>query len=77
MIANFVLIKTRPGQECDVYDELKYLPEIIEFHQLFGEYDLIIKVKAEDLNELSKIVVNKIRHIEGVIDTKTLPGIKF
>lgn len=48
---------------------LKYLP-------LFGEYDLIAKIKAEDYEKLGKIV-SKIRSIEGIINTKTLTGVRF
>jgi len=46
-------------------------------HALFGEYDLIAKIEAEDFESIGNIVVNKIRTIEGIIDTKTLTGTKF
>ncbi len=36
-----------------------------------------MKIDAEDFNLLGQIVVDKIRTIEGVIDTKTLTGIEF
>ncbi|MGC8564984.1 MAG: Lrp/AsnC ligand binding domain-containing protein [Thermoplasmata archaeon] len=77
MAIGFVLISTAPGKEHDVYDELRKIKEIIELHPLFGEYDLIAKIEAKDFNELGKIVVDQIRNIPGVIDTKTLTGIKF
>ena len=51
--------------------------EVVELHPLFGEYDLIAKIEANDFNSLGQIVVNRVRSIEGVIDTKTLTGIKF
>jgi len=41
---------------------------------LFGEYDLIAKIEAEDFNVSGQVVVDKIRSIAGVIDTKTLTG---
>ncbi|MGC8585012.1 MAG: Lrp/AsnC ligand binding domain-containing protein [Thermoplasmata archaeon] len=77
MAIGFVLISTAPGKEHEVYDELKNIKEIVELHPLFGEYDLIAKIEAKDFNELGKIVVDQIRSIPGVIDTKTLTGIKF
>ncbi len=77
MAIGFVLISTAPGKEHEVYDTLKKIKEIVELHPLFGEYDLIAKVEAKDFNELGKIVVDQIRNIPGVIDTKTLTGIKF
>ncbi|MEM0160297.1 MAG: Lrp/AsnC ligand binding domain-containing protein [Thermoplasmata archaeon] len=77
MAVGFVLISTAPGKEHDVYNALKNIKEIVELHPLFGEYDLIAKIDAKDFNELGKIVVDQIRNIAGVIDTKTLTGIKF
>ncbi|OYT60797.1 AsnC family transcriptional regulator [Euryarchaeota archaeon ex4484_178] len=77
MAVGFVLISTAPGKEHEVYNELKKIPEIIELHPLFGEFDLIAKLETKDFNELGVIVVEKIRMIDGVIDTKTLTGIKF
>jgi DNA-binding Lrp family transcriptional regulator len=73
----FVLISTAPAKEHDVYNELLKIPEIVELHPLFGEYDLIAKIEAEDFNKMGEIVVDQIRTIKGVIDTKTLTGIKF
>ncbi|HLF05845.1 MAG TPA: Lrp/AsnC ligand binding domain-containing protein [Thermoplasmata archaeon] len=77
MAIGFVLISTAPAKEHAVYSALKKVKEIVELHPLFGEYDLIAKVEAEDFNMLGQIVVDKIRTIPGVIDTKTLTGIKF
>ena len=77
MAIGYVLISTAPAKEHEVFNKLKELPDIIELHPLFGKYDLIAKLETEDFNELGKIVVDGIRSIEGVIDTKTLTGIKF
>jgi DNA-binding Lrp family transcriptional regulator len=77
MATGFVLVSTAPAKEHDVYSELLKVKEIVELHPLFGEYDLIAKVEAEDFNALGQVVVDKIRAVKGVIDTKTLTGIKF
>ncbi|MFQ5883681.1 MAG: Lrp/AsnC ligand binding domain-containing protein [Thermoplasmata archaeon] len=77
MAIGFVLISTAPAKEHDVYEKLRTVPEIVELHPLFGEYDLIAKIEADDFNVLGQIVVDKIRTIPGVIDTKTLTGIRF
>ena len=73
----FVLISTAPAREHDVYNMLLKVKEIVELHPLFGEYDLIAKIEAKDFNKLGQVVVDQIRAIDGVIDTKTLTGIKF
>ncbi|MGA1822170.1 MAG: Lrp/AsnC ligand binding domain-containing protein [Thermoplasmatota archaeon] len=77
MVIGFILISTAPAKEHDVFKSLMNVPEIVELHPLFGEYDLIAKIEARDFNTLGQIVVEKVRSIAGVIDTKTLTGIKF
>jgi len=59
-------------KEEEVYNELAKVPEIVEIHPLFGEYDIIAKIEAEDFDSIGSIVIKKIRSIAGVIDTKTL-----
>lgn len=77
MAVGFVLVSAAPGKERDVYNGLLKVSEITELHPLFGEYDLIAKVEAADFDTLGKVVVDKIRSVEGVVDTKTLTGTKF
>ncbi len=77
MALGFVLIKVMPRRERGVYERLLKLEEVEELHPLFGEYDLIAKISVKDFEELSEVVVKKIRSIDGVIETKTLTGAKF
>jgi DNA-binding Lrp family transcriptional regulator len=77
MAVGFVLINVAPAHEHDVYNKLSKIPQIVEIHPLFGEYDLIAKIDASDFEELGTIIVNKIRSITGVLDTKTLTGLTF
>ena len=44
---------------------------------MFGEFDIIAKIEAESFDKLGELVIEKIRSIKGVIDTKTLTGTKF
>ncbi|MCL4314687.1 MAG: Lrp/AsnC ligand binding domain-containing protein [Candidatus Thermoplasmatota archaeon] len=77
MSVAFVLISTVPGKEHEVYNKISKIKYVAEIHPLFGEYDLIVKIDASDFSELGKIVIDDIRTIDGVIDTKTLTGIKL
>ncbi len=72
-----VLINAAPACEHEVYNKLSKVPEIVELHLLFGEYDLLAKIEADDFDNLGTIVVNKIRPIEGVRFTTTFTEIKF
>ena len=77
MCIGFILIKAAPALEHEVYNSLLNVKEIIDLEPLFGEYDLIAKIKAEDFDKIGKIVINKIRSVRGVIGTKTLSGTRF
>jgi len=73
----YVLISAGPGHEHDVYNALLSVPEIVELHPLFGEYDLIAKIEADDFDTLGHIIVSQVRSIQGVKETKTLTGTRF
>ncbi len=77
MTIGFVLINVSPGTEKKIFDTMIKWDEIQELYPLFGDYDLIAKVQTNDYEGLSDVVVNKIRTLKGVTETKTLTGAKF
>jgi len=77
MTVGYVLITAAPSREHEVYNALSKIDEVVELTPLFGEFDMIAKIEAEDLNRMGVIVVDYIRSTPGVLDTKTLTGIKF
>ncbi len=44
---------------------------IYEVHIISGEYDLLLKVRGESLEEIGKLVVDKLRELKGVGKTLT------
>ena len=75
-LISFVLISVTPLCEHEVYLQLLRDEKIAEVNPLFGEYDLIIKIDTKEFSDLGNIIQN-IRKIECIIDTKTLTGTKF
>jgi DNA-binding Lrp family transcriptional regulator len=67
-----VLINTNPEKEHQIYNQLIDESKIVELRPLFREYDLIAKVKIDSKEKLGYFISNKIRSIDGVIDTKIL-----
>ncbi|MCH1423096.1 MAG: Lrp/AsnC ligand binding domain-containing protein [Candidatus Poseidoniaceae archaeon] len=74
MAIGFVLITTLPGRESDVRAVLDNIEYVTDRWMLFGEYDLIARVQAEDEFVLTRCIVEEIRIIDGIADTKTLIG---
>ena len=77
MAVGYVLLNVVPGKENDVYDQLKTQDNVVDVTVLFGDYDLIVKVVADDLPSIARAVVESIRQIPGILDSKTLAGAEF
>jgi len=77
VVIGFVLMHVSPLHEYEVFNTLSKVPEVIELHPLFGEYDLIAKIEAKDYESIGEIIIQKIKIIEGITDTKTLTGIRL
>ena len=77
MVIGFVLMHVSPLHEYEVFNKLSKLHEVIELHPLFGEYDLIAKIETKDYESIGQLLINKIKTIDGIVDTKTLTGIKL
>ena len=76
MAIGFALLSISPLQEKAVYEILKNVPEVIEIHPLFGEYDILVKIECRDIDAIGEVVIKKIRSLKGIVDTKTLIGTK-
>jgi len=74
MAIGFVLITTEPGHEKLVRGRLEEINLVTAGWMLFGEYDLIARVQADDEYDLTRCIVEEIRPMEGIVDTKTLIG---
>ena len=74
MAVGYVLINVSPGAEFEVYSTIKELEIVEDATLLFGDYDLLVKMTADSMSEIAAGVVQQVRVIEGVIDTKTLAG---
>ena len=77
MAVGYVLLNVVPGAEHDVYLKLQDLDNVADVTVLFGDYDLIVKIVAEDLSAIANSVVSSIRQIPGILDSKTLAGAEF
>ncbi len=74
MAVGYVLINVTPGEEYDAYQAIKELDNVVDTTLLFGDYDIIVKLEADSLSTIAATVVDTIRQVGGVLDTKTLAG---
>ena len=55
----------------DIAKKIAKFPEVQEVHIISGDWDILIKVKGKDTEEMGKFVVDKLRGIEGIDKTLT------
>ena len=72
MPSAYVLINTESGSEDHVLKQIKTIGAVKEAYVSYGVYDLIVKVRAETMDELKEIVSYKIRSLDRVRSTLTL-----
>jgi Lrp/AsnC family transcriptional regulator for asnA, asnC and gidA len=71
-ISAMLLIGTESGTERNIYDELKKHDEIDFVNELFGTWDIIVKIQTEDVQRMDEFVSDIVRNIKGVNSTMTL-----
>ncbi|MEM2940348.1 MAG: Lrp/AsnC ligand binding domain-containing protein [Thermoproteota archaeon] len=76
MVHAYVLINVEIGTENDVLNRLKEITGVVESWIVFGVYDIITKVEAENSEKLKEFISRSIRKIEGVRNTLTLMPIE-
>ena len=72
MATAFILINTDVAAEESVMEKLKELPEVVTVHLVYGIYDLIVKVQADNLDDLKKGVTGDLRSVDGIRTTMTM-----
>jgi len=77
MAVGFVLISAAPQKEHDVYNTLLKVSRSSNCTPSSASTTSSPSFEASDFDTLGHVIVNKIRSIDGVVDTKTLTGTKF
>lgn len=76
MIAAYVLMRIKPGMDRNVLHEVKKLVQVKAVETVYGEYDMLIKIEMETLDELDSFIFDTVRNIKGVEGSTTLITIK-
>ena len=71
-IKAYVLIVTDPGNTKNVLAEIQGMQGIEAVHEVMGPYDIVVEISAENLQEIPRILGDRIRPIEGVQSTTSL-----
>ena len=59
-----------------MYLQLLDMPVVSEVSVVYGELDLVARIDFESEREMSKTLIEEMRHVEGVRKTETLIAVE-
>ncbi len=73
MVSAYILILTEVGKAAQVAAAVAEIDGVEAAEDVTGPYDVIVRAKAADVDELGRLVVARIQAIEGIDRTLTCP----
>jgi len=70
-----VLVTCEDKREDDIINEMKSIKEVREIKKTFGAYNAVIRVEAESVSKIKKIMSENIRNRPGILSTLTLVSV--
>jgi DNA-binding Lrp family transcriptional regulator len=68
----YILINYEIGTENKILNRLKNLPDIIEVSEVNGIYDIVVKIRSDNLDDIREVITKQIRTIKTIRSTMTL-----
>jgi len=68
----FINLKIERGRTEETTNNLMKIDEILEIHEIYDKFDLLIKIRTKNLDNLRDIIVNKILSINYVKETELM-----
>ncbi|MCU1454522.1 MAG: hypothetical protein JWN46_2668 [Acidimicrobiales bacterium] len=72
-VSAYILIQTEVGKAAAVASEVAAIPGVIAADDVTGPYDVVVRVEAETMDDLGKMVVSRVQMIDGITKTTTMP----
>ncbi len=68
----FINLKIERGRTEETTNNLMKIEEILEIHEIYDKFDLLIKIRTKNLDNLRDIIVNKILSINHIKETELM-----
>lgn len=68
----YVLVTLNPGSEKNILQKVSYFKEVTKVSMTYGEYDALVIVNTESLDELNEFLTDKLRVLPDIFQTATL-----
>lgn len=71
-VSAVVGLRIADGGETDAIDRLRGIDEVREVHLTTGEWDVILRVVAEDTDRLRELMFDRVAEVEGFSRSQTM-----
>ena len=68
----YVLVTLNPGTEKNMLEKVAHFDEVTLVSMMYGEYDALVKVCTDNLEQLNAFLTNKLRVLPDIFQTATL-----
>ena len=72
----YVFIHCTAGSEERLISEIAMVQDVKEVRGTYGIHDIVVKVKSQYSETMTKIITNTIRRLPGITSTSTLVAIE-
>jgi Lrp/AsnC family transcriptional regulator, regulator for asnA, asnC and gidA len=72
----FVGINIKQGSSDEAIAILSAFDEILELHEMYGQFDLLLKIRAKSLEEMREVIANRISRIPQITEAELMTVLK-
>lgn len=70
----YILATCIPGNEKEVIQKIKEIPNVVEVNGIMGKYDIFVKIQAGEVMKVD-LTISKVRSVPHVTSTVSIPAI--
>ena len=70
----YILATCIPGNEKEVIQKIKEIPNVVEVNGIMGKYDIFVKIQAGEVMKVDS-TISKVRSVPHVTSTVSIPAI--
>lgn len=71
MVQAYILIQTEVGRSRGVSDAVAAIEGVAHADEVTGPYDIIVRIEADSVEALGKLVIAKVQDVPGITRTLT------
>jgi len=72
MVTALVLIKAETNRIPELANQIAEMAGVQEVFSVAGRHDLVAIVKVAHNEDLAEVISDKMRHLEGIVETETM-----